>query len=112
MDEQGGGASRSTDPAAGTSAATDVSLREHVTMMVQNLQERCDERFRAMQRATDIAFEANERRLDAVNEFRAQLGDQTRTFVTREVMDAHVSRLQGEIERVRSDLEALQKKLG
>jgi hypothetical protein len=27
-DEQGGGASRSTDPAAGTSTATDVSLRE------------------------------------------------------------------------------------
>lgn len=32
--EQGGGASRSTDPAAGSSAATDVSLREHLERTV------------------------------------------------------------------------------
>lgn len=30
MTDDGGGASRSTDPAAGTSAATDVSLREYI----------------------------------------------------------------------------------
>lgn len=30
-EDRGGGASRTTDPAAGTSAATDVSLREYVT---------------------------------------------------------------------------------
>ena len=112
MTEEGGGASRTTDPASGTSAATDVSLREHVTMMVQHVQARCDERFAAMQRAIDVAFEASERRLDSVNEFRAQLGDQTRTFVTREVLDALVSKLQGEIEHTRADLEELRKKLG
>ena len=30
----GGGASRSTDPAAGSSSATDVSLREHLTSLI------------------------------------------------------------------------------
>lgn len=35
MSEDGGGASRSTDPAAGSSAATDVSLREHLAALRQ-----------------------------------------------------------------------------
>lgn len=112
MIDEGGGASRSTDPASGTSAATDVSLREHVTMMVQNVERRCDERFTAMQRAIDVAFQASERRLDSVNEFRAQLGDQTRTFVTREVMEALVSKLDAEIDQCRRDIEALGKRIG
>jgi aminoglycoside N3'-acetyltransferase len=112
VNNEGGGASRSTDPAAGTSQATDVSLREHLTMMVQNVERRCDERFASMQRAIDVAFTASEERLDNVNEFRAQLGDQTRTFVTREVMDALVSKLQAEIDRNRRDLEELAKKIG
>ncbi len=34
MSDEGGGASRSTDPAAGTSSATDVSLREFVSMQI------------------------------------------------------------------------------
>ena len=33
-DDPGGGASRSTDPASGTSTATDVSLREYVAMQI------------------------------------------------------------------------------
>lgn len=33
-DEHGGGASRTTDPASGSSAATDVSLREYVHMQI------------------------------------------------------------------------------
>ena len=80
--------------------------------MIQSVERRCDERFAAMQRAIDVAFQANESRLDSVNEFRAQLGDQTRTFVTREVMEALVDKLQGEIDRNRRDLEELGKKLG
>lgn len=112
MIEEGGGASKSTDPAAGSSAATDVSLREHLTMMVMNFERRVDERFAAMQRAIDVAFQASESRLDSVNEFRAQLGDQTRTFVTREVLDALVDKLQAEIDRTRRDLDELAKKLG
>lgn len=110
--DEGGGASRSTDPAAGSSAATDVSLREHLTLMIRNAEQRFDERFAAMQKAIDVAFQASESRLDSVNEFRAQLGDQTRTFVTREVMDALVDKLQAEIDRTRRDLDELAKKLG
>ncbi len=34
MNGEGGGASRSTDPVAGTSSATDVSLREFVSMQI------------------------------------------------------------------------------
>jgi len=112
VNEEGGGASRTTDPAAGTSAATDVSLREHLTLMVHSLERRLEERFTAMQRATDVAFRASEARLDSVNEFRAQLSDQTATFVTREVLEARVDKLQGEITRLRNDLDDLRKRLG
>lgn len=41
MDENvGGGASRSTDPAAGSSAATDVSLREYLSERIERTNER------------------------------------------------------------------------
>lgn len=95
-----------------TPEVTDVSLRDHLTMMVTNLEKRMDARIDAMQRATEVAFRASESRLDSVNEFRAQLGDQTRTFVTREVLDALISKLQTEVEGLRRDFEDLRKKMG
>jgi hypothetical protein len=52
MDE-GGGASRSTDPAAGSSAATDVSLREHFEALRQCDRELARER---MLNLRDIAI--------------------------------------------------------
>ena len=89
-----------------------VSLRDYLTFMVAKLEQRLDQRFDAMQRAIDVAYRASEARLDSVNEFRAQLSDQTRTFVTREVVDARVNALRAELEGLRRDFEDLRKKLG
>jgi len=43
---------------------------------------------------------ATNKRFDAVNAFRQQLADQTRTFVTREVMDAQISPLNKAIDEL------------
>jgi hypothetical protein len=122
VSSEGGGASRSTDPAAGTSSATDVSLREHLTVLIDSFERRSDERFEAMKQMVDTAFStaqtaidkadtATEKRFEGVNEFRAQLSDQATRFVTREVMDALADKLLSQIERNRQDLDALAKRV-
>ena len=55
------------------------------------------ERFERLDRAVSLANAQLERRLDLLNEFRAQSLDEQDRFATREVMD---SRLDGVIERL------------
>jgi len=130
MSDGGGGASRSTDPAAGSSAATDVSLREHLTSLIEALEEQMNRRLHAIeqqvrdalaaaeklsesqrttveerikgvetlarvtqdsaQAAVSKAEDATSKRFESVNEFRAQLADQTSQFLPREVFDTTV----------------------
>ena len=99
--EEGGGASRSTDPAAGTSSATDVSLREFLTQRISTVEQKADARFNAMEQALRLADLATERRFEGVNEFRATLSDQAQHFVTTETLNAIVERLESKIERNR-----------
>jgi len=54
-DEGGGGASKSTEPASGTSAATDVSLREHLAQRLHDAERRIDDRDRYV-REGDLRF--------------------------------------------------------
>ncbi len=49
---------------------------------------RDQQRYESMQRAIDKAEAASEKRLDAVNEFRAQLKDQQTTLITRAEAEA------------------------
>ena len=116
MNDEGGGASRSTDPAAGTSAATDVSLREYVTLMVSQEMKRLDERFRAVEKATEQAFmnsqraidkadAATEKRFEGVNEFRAALSDQASRFVTTDQLRAVAEKLEAGYMRNREDID-------
>lgn len=49
---------------------------------------RYQERFESQSEAINKAEAAQDRRLDAVNEFRGQLSDQANTFVPREVYEA------------------------
>jgi hypothetical protein len=118
---EGGGASRSTVPAAGTSAATDVSLREYVTMMIQLEMTRLGERFLAVEKSTQAAFDnsqraidkaaiATEKRFEGVNEFRSALADQASNFVTRSDLTALSEKMEIQIERLRQDLYALAKR--
>lgn len=118
MSEEGGGASRSTDPAAGTSSATDVSLREYLMAQISAAESRANLRFEAMKEQVEEAFEssqraidkadiATEKRFEGVNEFRAALADQATRFVTQETLAALSEKLQASIDRNRDDLTTL-----
>jgi hypothetical protein len=118
MADDGGGASRTTDPAAGSSAATDVSLREYLMAQINAVESRANLRFEAMkaqveaafassQRAIDKADEATEKRFEGVNEFRAALSDQATRFVTTETLASLGDKLEASIDRNREDLNTL-----
>lgn len=120
--DEGGGASRTTDPAAGTSTATDVSLREYLTSLIDAAEKRSDARFDAMKQTVETAFsnsqtaitkaeEATEKRFEGVNEFRAALSDQAVNFVNRTTLDAMVEKLENQIDRNRQDLDSLAKRI-
>ena len=109
--DDGGGASRSTDPASGSSAATDVSLREYLTSLIDAVEKRSDARFDAMKEAVAKVAEANEKRFDSVNEFRQTLSDQAAQFVTRDTLGALADKLQSGIDRNREDLDTLAQRL-
>ena len=120
--DEGGGASRSTDPAAGTSAATDVSLREYLVALINAAESRSNQRFEAMKEQVDAAFAASqlaidkadmatEKRFEGVNEFRAALTDQAARFVTQDALVSLSDKLQASIDRNREDLDALSKRI-
>jgi len=122
MSEQGGGASRTTEPAAGTSQATDVSLREYLMAQINAVEKRADMRFEAMKAQVESAFassqlainkadEATEKRFEGVNEFRAALSDQAAHFVTNQQLAALGEKLQASIDRNQDDLIALSKRI-
>lgn len=112
MSEEGGGASRSTEPAAGNSTATDVSLREFFMLLANEREKRYDERFQAIESSTEKAFEnsqraidkadtATEKRFEGVNEFRAALADQASSFVTRSDLTALAEKIDIQIASLR-----------
>ena len=91
MPEQpGGGASRSTDPAAGTSAATDVSLREyfaqHADWQWRFMEER-DRRYAEVQRERDKAevlrAETQAYKDEKANELRDQLSQERLGYASK-----------------------------
>jgi len=66
VNDEGGGASRSTEPASGTSAATDVSLREHLANQLHEATRRIDERDRYLREADQRFAEERDRRYTEV----------------------------------------------
>lgn len=64
---------------------------------VDTLKEYVEQRFVAQEKAVTTANEASEKRFDAVNEFRAQLGDQVRTFLPRTEYDARHETLENRV---------------
>jgi hypothetical protein len=73
---EGGGASRSTEPASGTSAPTDVSLREFIQEKFDALEKRLDERRDADRLAVAIAKESQDAVLEAHNQLIRQMREQ------------------------------------
>jgi len=58
VENSGGGASRSTDPAAGSSAATDVSLREYLGSRIDALDRLYKSELAALKELVDAKHEA------------------------------------------------------
>ena len=98
-EEVGGGASRTTDPAGGTSSATDVSLREYVNAQLNALDRHTTAELHALRRENEAANKAAERaievaaheaneRLQAHNGLIAQMQALSNTFATRETVES------------------------
>jgi len=56
---------------------------DNYNMMLAERDERVIQKYQAMELAVNKAEAATEKRFESVNEFRAQLGDQSRTFMPR-----------------------------
>lgn len=84
------------------------ALHTHLDQEFKDLRELIAAKFDAVDKATVLAAVAVERRFESVNEFRKQLADQERNFLTRAEFDAHhetlVNKLDQEIARL-TDLE-------
>lgn len=109
-EDAGGGASRSTDPAAGSSTGTDVSLREHLEALRQadrRLEVERDRRYSelAIERekalkiketadlaALDLARQIQTYKDEKANELREQINSERGLYLTREEYSAaHVA---------------------
>lgn len=99
MSDEGGGASRSTDPASGSSAATDVSLREYIGTQIAALDRHMAGELTALRRETNAANVAAERaigvaadeakeRLAAHNGLIEQMRQQAQLFASRESLES------------------------
>jgi len=99
MTEDGGGASKSTEPAAGTSAATDVSLREHLAGQLHDAQRRIDERDRYLREADRRFDEERDRRYQEQREADRRLleerqrADAQALYLQRQVDQEHFAHL-------------------
>ena len=95
---EGGGASRTTDPAAGSSAPTDVSLREYISARIESLDRHVTAELAALRRETNAANAAADRaigvaaeeakeRLAAHNGLIEQMREQAQEFASRESLE-------------------------
>ena len=133
MTEEGGGASRSTDPAAGTSAATDVSLREFLMQAIEASRRECKEGIAHLEKsvaeseknskeAIEKALVSIDKRFDSVNEFRDALSDLSREMAKKTDVEnladkvvladeALESRFEALWQRNRGDIDLINKRL-
>jgi hypothetical protein len=61
-----------------------VTLKEYVEARIDAMYHNFEVRIQALEKATTIASESMEKRLEGMNEFRSQLKDQSLTFFTRQ----------------------------
>lgn len=112
MSEEGGGASQSTDPAAGTSTATDVSLREHFAALrladIRFSEERdrrykevAEEREKALKiketadlAALQLAREIQTYKDEKANELREQISSERGLYVTQSELKSSLAEVQ------------------
>lgn len=86
-------------------SAADAALAQHIGEQIRQVRQvielngrAVDAAFAASEKAILKAETAAERRFESVNEFRAQLADQTQTFMPREVAEAKIGDLAKKID--------------
>jgi hypothetical protein len=82
---------------------------ENIEDKISSLETLLKERMEAQKLAVNKATEANDIRLDAMNQFREQLSEERALFVTRDMLQAELKTVRAEIESVKSILMPLQK---
>lgn len=110
----GGGASQTTDPASGTSSATDVSLREFLGTRIVALDRHLSSELAALrreaaaannnaERAIAVAKDEAAERLKAHNGLIEQMRDQAAAFASRESLEAFKSERQHVLEAFKDE---------
>jgi hypothetical protein len=94
MDELAGGASRSTNPAAGTSSATDVSLREHFEALRAADGKLAEALRSGDQEALRTALTAAKELASAHNGLLRKMELRDEAFVTKDTVDTRFKRLE------------------
>lgn len=84
-----------------------VSLKEHFEAILRSMEKALDSRFEAQEKAIRVANEASDKRLDSMNEFRATLSDQNKTFATCTEINAFRDMMKLELEKRDADIESL-----
>jgi chromosome segregation ATPase len=87
------------------------TLREHILGVLHERDSRYEQRFEGQEKAIDKAEASVNERLKGMNEFRGELADRTATFPTRNEVESDNATLHAEIERNRSDISDLSKRI-
>lgn len=104
-DDVGGGASRTTEPAAGSSAATDVSIREYLISIIAGDRKTNRERFVFLSLLGGVIWFFVERHLADLNHENARVAKVTESSVSADTYQANEQRRDSE----RSGLEEWRK---
>lgn len=78
------------------------TLKELIEQRLDSMDKALTAALQATKEAIQKAENANERRFDSVNEFRAQLGDQARSFMPRIEAEQRMNQLNDEILRLKA----------
>src|SRR6476469_4903990 len=78
------------------------TLHLYLQRQIDDLRALLDERAVSSEKATTTAMAAAEKRLEGVNEFRAQLTDQAATFVTHTEIDTKIAAMAERIAELRA----------
>lgn len=71
-----------------------VTLQYHLEQIIKERTDRLDERIKSLEKATVVAKEQMDKRLDGMNEFRDTLKDQAGRFITRDEMNIKMDALE------------------
>lgn len=81
------------------------TLKEHYDYVLKERDEKINQKFTSLELAVLKAEQATEKRFESVNEFRAQLTDQSRTFIARTEYEAGYIELTKQVEDLKTRID-------